>query len=118
MHARALLGAGLAVAVLLTALAAESGNVAAQVVSLLIGAVAVLYLARTTDRRLRARGKSIWWLLLCFGPLTTGAVILERLPRDDEKILVLGLLATCIIGAPFAIWGAVVLTGAPRSPDQ
>ena len=118
MHARALLGASLAIVILLTALAAESGNVAARVVSLLIGAVAVLYLARITDRRLRARGMSIWWLLLYFGPLTTGAVILERLPRDNEKLMVVALLAVCIVSAPFAIWGVVKLSGAAPVADD
>jgi len=116
-HARALFGAGLAIVVLFVALAAETGNLAAQIVSLILGAFAVLYVGRIADRRLRARGKSMWWLLLFFGPLGSGAVILERLPQDNEKLMVLALLAICIVSAPFAIWGFVELTSAPRSPD-
>jgi len=115
--AKALLGAGVAIGVLLVAIAAEGGNLAAQVVSLILGVVAVLYTGLVVDRRLRARGKSIWWLLLYFGPFVSGVVIFERLPHDNEKLMVLALLAICIVSAPFAIWGFVELTSAPRSPD-
>lgn len=88
----------------------EAPKWAVSAVALLIGAAAFAFAIAWADARLRRRGKNGFWLLLFFGPLVTGAKVLELVPSNREELQIIALLVGCILGAPFAIWGAVELS--------
>ena len=118
-HAKALL-AGLAAVVVVFAAAnsAQSNDRVTPIILAVVGTAAAVYLIALGHRRLRARGKNIWWLLLFFGPLAIGIGIFDQLPADNDKIMAVSLIAICFLCAPFAIWGVVELTRASRSTDD
>lgn len=83
-----------------------------------VGVFIYLYAIYLSDKKLRQRGKSASWLIIFFGPAVVAIMFSQFLPEDNDKLIMIYIIASSLLVLPSAIWGVCELSAKPNNEDK